>query len=62
MKNLTELKSNWSEIKEKLKQKFVMLTERDVLFLEGKEDEMIARLQFRLSKTKEEVNQLLSEL
>ena len=62
MKNLTELKENWNEIKAKLKQKFFMLTDRDVLFLDGKEDEMLGRLQFKLNKTELELRKLLSEL
>ena len=35
MKNLTELKGNWNEIKGKLKQKFAMLTDSDLLFVAG---------------------------
>ena len=62
MATITELKENWNEKKEKLKQKFFMLTDRDVLFVEGKEDEMLGRLQFKLNKTELEVRKLLSEL
>ncbi|MFM6926196.1 MAG: CsbD family protein, partial [Ferruginibacter sp.] len=43
--NLTELKGNWKEIKGKLKQKFGLLTDSDLLFAEGKQDEMLGRLQ-----------------
>ncbi|MCX6220884.1 MAG: general stress protein CsbD [Bacteroidia bacterium] len=56
MKNLTELKGNWNQTKGKLKQKFVMLTE------EGKQDEMLGKLQVKLGKTKEEIHKLISEL
>ena len=62
MKNLTELNGNWNETKGKLKQKFAMLTENDVLLVEGKEDEMLGRLQVKLGKTKEEIHKLISEL
>jgi uncharacterized protein YjbJ (UPF0337 family) len=62
MKNITELKGNWNEIKGKLKQKFSMLTDNDLLFVEGKQDEMLGRLQVRLGKTKEEIHKLISEL
>ncbi len=55
MKNSTELKGNWNEIKGKLKQKFAMLTDSDVLLVEGKQDEMLGRLQIKLGKTKEEI-------
>lgn len=62
MKNLTELNGNWNEVKGKLKQKFALLTDNDVLLVKGKEDEMLGRLQVRLGKTKEEVRKLISEL
>jgi uncharacterized protein YjbJ (UPF0337 family) len=62
MKNLTELKGNWNETKGKLKQKFAMLTDDDLLFADGKQNEMIGRLQIKLGKTKEELHQLISEL
>jgi len=53
---------NWFEIKGKLKQKFSLLTDNDLLYLEGKQDEMFGRLQIRLGKTKEEINKLISSL
>lgn len=62
MKNLTELKGNWNETKGKLKQRFAMLTDNDLLFVEGKQDEMLGRLQKKLGKTKEEIHKIISEL
>lgn len=62
MKNLTELTGNWNEIKGKLKQKFGMLTDSDLLFAQGKQDEMLGRLQTKLGRTKEEIHKLISEL
>jgi len=57
-----EFKGNWNETKGKLKQKFAMLTDSDLLLIEGKQDEMIGRLQIRLGKTKEQVNKILLEM
>jgi uncharacterized protein YjbJ (UPF0337 family) len=62
MKNITEFKGNWKEIKGKLKQKFAMLSDSDLLLVEGKQDEMIGRLQVKLGKTKAEIHKLISEL
>ncbi len=62
MKNATELKGNWNETKGILKQKFAMLTDNDLLLVEGKQDEMLGRLQAKLGKTKEEIQKLISEL
>lgn len=62
MKNKTEIKGNWNEIKGKLKQKFSMITDNDLLFVEGKQDEMLKRLEKKLGKTKEEIHKLITSL
>ncbi|MBK6834317.1 MAG: CsbD family protein [Bacteroidetes bacterium] len=62
MKNITELKGDWNETKGKLKQKFALLTDNDLLLVEGKQDEMLGRIQIKLGKTKEELHKLISEL
>jgi uncharacterized protein YjbJ (UPF0337 family) len=60
--NKTVLKGNWNEQKGKLKQKFANLTDDDLMYAEGKEDELLGRLQKKLGKSKEEVEKLMSEL
>ncbi|MFZ2341245.1 MAG: CsbD family protein [Bacteroidales bacterium] len=60
--NKTELDGNWNEKKGKLKQKFALLTDNDLMFAEGKKDEMFGRLQIKLGKTKEEIEKIFSEL
>ncbi|MNS10217.1 hypothetical protein D3C72_417290 [compost metagenome] len=60
--NTTELKGNWEEQKIKLKQKFAALTENDLLFTEGKKEEMIKKLQIKLGKTKEELLKIIGVL
>lgn len=62
MKNLTELTGNWNETKGILKQKFAVLTDNDLMLIEGKQEEMLGRIQIKLGKTKEEVQKLISEL
>jgi uncharacterized protein YjbJ (UPF0337 family) len=62
MTNLTELKGNWKEIKGKLKQEFASLTDDDLLFEEGKKDELVGRLQKKLGKTKDEIHHLIKGL
>ncbi len=54
MDNL-KIKGSWNEMKGKLKQEFADLTDNDLLYEEGKEDEMIGRLQRKTGKTKDEV-------
>jgi uncharacterized protein YjbJ (UPF0337 family) len=50
-----QLKGSWNEVKGKLKQKYGDLTDDDLMFAEGKEDELLGRLQARLGKSKEEL-------
>ena len=49
------------KFKGKLKQKYGELTDDDLTFAEGKEDELLGRLQQRLSKSKEEVRKAIEE-
>jgi uncharacterized protein YjbJ (UPF0337 family) len=60
--NKTELKGNWNEQKGKLKKKFGFLTENDLMFEEGKEEEMYGKLQIKLGKTKEEMRKIINGL
>jgi uncharacterized protein YjbJ (UPF0337 family) len=60
--NTTELKGNWEEQKGKLKQKFAALTDNDLLFVEGKQEEMMGKLQIKLGKTKEELHKIIQAL
>mgnify|MGYP001569736119 CR=1 FL=1 len=62
MKNSIELKGNWNETKGKLKQKFAILTDDDLLFLEGKQEEELWKIQVKLGKSKAEIDKLISEL
>ena len=54
------LKGNWEEQKGHLIQKFAALTNNDLLFVKGKQEEMISKLQIKLGKTKEELHKILS--
>ena len=58
--NTTEVKGNWNEQKGNLKQKFANLTDDDLMFAEGKKEEMLGRLQIKLGKTKEELHKIIS--
>ncbi|MBW8331526.1 MAG: CsbD family protein [Prolixibacteraceae bacterium] len=60
--NTTEMKGNWNELKGKLKKSYAELTDNDLLYEEGREDELYGRLQQKLGKTKEEVKKLFEDL
>jgi len=57
-----QLKGNWNEIKGKLKQKYAQLTDDDLTFVEGKEEEMLGRLQQSLGRTKEDLRREIEDL
>ena len=57
--NTTEIKGNWNEQKGKLKQKFAVLTDNDLMFDEGKKDEMFGKLQIKLGQSKEELEKIM---
>ena len=60
--NLTEIEGNWNEQKGKLKQKFAFLTENDLLFEDGKRNEVLGKLQIKLGKSIEELEQIIKEI
>ena len=55
--NTTGINGNWMEQKARLKQKFAILTDNDLLLVKGQKEEMIGRLQIKLGKTKEEIQE-----
>ena len=60
--NTTEIKGNWNELKGKLKKKYAILTDNDLLYDDGREDELFGRLQKRLGKSKSELIKIFEEL
>ena len=57
-----QMKGSWNEIKGKLKQKYADLTDDDLLFEEGKEDELLGRLQKKLGKSMDDVKDEINKL
>jgi uncharacterized protein YjbJ (UPF0337 family) len=60
--NKLKIKCNWNEAAGKLKQQYANLTDDDVLFVEGKEEELLGRLQKKIGKTKDEIRHLLAKI
>ena len=60
--NKTEVKGNWNELKGKLKQKYAQLTDDDLMYAEGREEELFGKLQIKIGKTKEEFQKILKSL
>jgi uncharacterized protein YjbJ (UPF0337 family) len=53
--NSLHIKGDWNIVKGKLKQKYAKLTDNDLTYVEGKEDELVGRIQKRTGDTKEVV-------
>ena len=53
---------SWDDVKGQLKQNYAELTEDDLTYAEGKEDELFGRLQVKLGKTKEEIVKLIDNV
>lgn len=54
------MKGKWNQIKGKLKQNFGQLTDNDLTYEEGREDELIGRIQQKTGKTREEIIDFIS--
>lgn len=62
METKLNIQGNWDELKGKLMQKYAKLTDDDLLFVEGKENEFWGRLEKKLGQTKEEIRKLIEKL
>jgi uncharacterized protein YjbJ (UPF0337 family) len=62
MSTKLEIKGNWNEVKGKLKQKYGQLTDDDLVFAQGKDDELLGRLQKRLGQSKEDLRKVIESL
>lgn len=54
--------SNWNELKTKLKQKYPILTDAELVYTAGKESELVSGLSKKLAKTEEETTDIIDEL
>jgi uncharacterized protein YjbJ (UPF0337 family) len=53
--NKLQIKGNWNELKGKLKQKYGNLTDDDLAYVKGVEEELLGRIQKRTGKAKEDL-------
>jgi len=57
-----KIKGNWNQIKGKLKQQYGSLTDNDLTYSEGKEDELLGRIQAKTGKTKDEIKDFIDKI
>jgi uncharacterized protein YjbJ (UPF0337 family) len=56
------LKGNWNVVKGKLKQSYGQLTDDDLAYSEGQEDELVGRIQKKIGSTAADVRHILTKL
>ena len=59
--NTLEIRGDWNIAKGKLKQKWAQLTDDDLRYADGKQEELIGRIQKRTGETREAVEQAIKE-
>lgn len=59
---IDKIKGNWNQLKGKLKQQYGELTDDDLMYQDGKEDEVLGKIQEKLGKTKDEVKNIVDSL
>ena len=57
-----KLKGNWNVIKGQLKQQYGDLTDDDLTYTEGQEDELLGRIQKKTGKTKDQLKDFIDKL
>lgn len=61
MTDLTSMKENWASIKGRMRQKYGILTESDLTWVDGKHEELLGRLNIILGVSKEDLQKFISE-
>jgi uncharacterized protein YjbJ (UPF0337 family) len=59
--NKLEIKGDWNITKGKLKQKWAKLTDDDLQYAKGKQEELVGRIQKRTGETREAVEKAIKE-
>lgn len=57
-----KLKGNWNQIKGKLKQEYGELTDDDLTYQEGREDELLGRIQKRTGRAKQDIKDFIDRI
>ncbi|HLW29325.1 MAG TPA: CsbD family protein [Brumimicrobium sp.] len=57
-----KIKGNWNQLKGKVKQQYAELTDQDLIYQEGKEDELLGRIQKKTGKAKSDIKKFIDEL
>ena len=53
---------NWNELRKKLREKYPQLTTIDLLTIDGEEEDMLRMVEYKLGKTKKELQEIITLL
>lgn len=59
---MDKIRGNWNELKGKLKAQYGELTDDDLTYQKGKEEELIGRIQHRLGESKDKIKKIIDSL
>ena len=57
-----KIRGNWNQLKGKVQQKYGELTDNDLVYQEGKENELLGRIQEKTGHAKEDIKKFIDEL
>lgn len=57
-----KIKGNWNQLKGKLKQQYGELSDNDLAYVEGKEDELIGKIQEKTGESKEKIKEFIDQI
>ncbi len=60
--NTLIFKGSWNDVKGRLKKAYGDLTDDDLVYIEGEDDQLLGRLQKRLGQTKDQIRKIISEI
>lgn len=59
--NEDQFKGKWKQVKGRFKQEYADLTDDDLMYAEGKSDELLGRLQEKTGETKEKLKEQIDK-
>jgi uncharacterized protein YjbJ (UPF0337 family) len=59
---ILDIKSRWNDVKRRLKERYAMLSDEDLILRFGREGDIIGRLQKKLGKSKADVLKMIGEI
>lgn len=57
-----KIKGNWNQLKGQFKQKYADLSDDDLTYVEGKEDELLGRIQEKTGESKEKIKEFIDNV